>query len=122
MIWDFQDYLREQICSNKSIANELGIYFSVPSNSKFPYIYIGDFVCKDASVKLRRITEINFNIFIYYRDKRGKYYLRFAKEVENTLLLSEIIKIKYKGLKISSHSDGVTEHICLLYKALIEEV
>ena len=83
----FKQQLYDKIQAIKLSSNLQGIYFKVPTNSEFPYIYIGDFNVSDCSSKLKRKHEIRFKVVIYYRVQGAK----MRTEIFNQLSF-EIIK------------------------------
>lgn len=121
MINKIQDYILSKLASLTINHSINGIYLNVPANSKFPYIYIGDFSSKDLSVSGKKREEILFKIILYYRDKRIRYNYQLMKDVKNSLFSDEKILLYFLGEKLISDKDGITEQIILNYRAVIEE-
>lgn len=106
-----------------SIKNKVnGIYYHVPSNSYFPYIYIGDFYSKDRSVIGQEISHLNFKIIIYLRDKSLKPALELSKNIKKVLDINGEYKVAFIRCieeKISLQNDGITYQINMRFKAII---
>ena len=117
--------LQENIYQKLNIAeikNKVsGIYYYVPTNTKFPYIYMGDFYSKNKPIKSCRIEEINFKIVIYVRDKSLKSMLELGYFVKERLNSSDGIIIYYLDEKVSLQNDGITHQIAMNFKAIMEE-
>lgn len=116
MILYLQHYLYQQL-TNAIITDKItGIYYQVPANSNFPYIYLGDFHSKDASVKDKEKLIISFKLSIYLRDKSIKAMLELAQDIKLILKSNKLVMIKCFEEKIILQNDGVTQVIMLLFK------
>ena len=122
MITILQDYVLNKLADLASNEKLKGIYLNVPANSKFPYVYIGDFASKDLSVFSKKRVEINFKIILYHRDKRAKYNYEIIKEIKNRLISNENILIYFTSEKLITEKDGITEQIALSYRSIVEEL
>jgi hypothetical protein len=85
MILKLQQTIYNHLNQKKFTDQLKGIYYQVPSNSSFPYIYIGDFNAKDISTKDRQLAEITFKINIYLRDKNLRVMLELSSEIAQEL-------------------------------------
>lgn len=106
-----------------SIKNRVqGIYYQVPYNSYFPYIYIGEFHSKDRSVVNQEILDINFKIIIYLRDKSLKNMLDLSKNIKGVLNVNgedKVVLMRCLEEKIKLQNDGVTHQINMKFKAIV---
>ncbi len=122
MILYLQQFLYN-LLNNELINKKLqGVYFQVPANSYFPYIYIGNFNSKDISTKTEEIAEIHFKLIIYTRDKSLKSMLELSNIIKNMLNVNgqeKISLMKCMDEKLSLQNDGVTHQIILKFKALV---
>ena len=116
MILYLQQFIYQQL-NKKQITDKLvGIYYQVPANSIFPYIYIGDFHSKDISTKDREILDISFRLNIYLRDKNLKSMLELAEEIKETLKDNETMMMRCFEEKVILQTDGITQQIVMLFK------
>jgi hypothetical protein len=121
MILALQEIIYQKL-NIAEIKNKVsGIYYYVPSNTKFPYIYVGDFYSKNKSIKSSRIEEVNFRIIIYVRDKSLKSMLELGFFVKRRLNSSDGVIIYYLDEKVSLQNDGITHQIAMNFKAIMEE-
>ncbi len=106
-----------------SIKNQVkGIYYQVPYNSYFPYIYIGEFNSKNRSVVNQEILEVNFKIVIYLRDKSLKNMLKLSRNIKEILNINgedNVVLMRCLEEKISLQNDGVTHQINMKFKAVV---
>jgi hypothetical protein len=116
-------FLQEWLYSKLNVAqinqNITGIYYYVPANSKFPYLYIGDFYSKNRSTKTQHIEEIKFQIVIYSRDKGLKNILNLAQEIRKLIQSDQQFLINYLEEKIMLQNDGVTHQISMYFRAIV---
>lgn len=122
MILYLQEFLYKILNTGDITKKVKGVYFQVPSNSYFPYIYIGDFYGQDISNIAKKLEDINFKITIYVRDKSLKNTLELSEEIKRVLSIKErdkIAFIKFIEEKIITQHDGVTQEINMKFKALI---
>ena len=119
MILFLQEWLYSKLNIAKINQNITGIYYYVPSNSKFPYLYIGDFHSKNRSTKTQHIEEIKFQIVIYSRDKGLKNILNIAQEIRKLIHSDQQFLINYLEEKIMLQNDGVTHQISMYFKAIV---
>jgi len=99
-----------------------GIYYQVPVNTKFPYIYFGNFVSKDISAKDQRLQNISFKIVIYQRDQSLKSMLGITDKIIKKLSFTGdeyIVSTHCLEQKINLQNDGITHEIILMFKALV---
>lgn len=122
MILYLQKYIHK-ILSNEKITKAVnGVYFQVPSNNAFPYIYIGEFDVQDISTKAQIIEEISFAVSIYTRDKSLKAMLELAEEIKKILSIKSdkrIVLIKGVEDRLLPENDGVTHQFNMKFKAII---
>lgn len=122
MILYLQQFLY-QILNKEAINNQVnGVYYQVPANSSFPYIYIGDFNSKDISGMNQEIVEIHFKLVIYLRDKSLKSMLELSQEIKRVLTLNRKEKVALMRCveeKMSLQNDGVTHQINMRFKAVL---
>lgn len=117
MILNLQQFIYQQL-NQKNITDKIvGIYYQVPANSKFPYIYIGDFHSKDISTKDRERAEIYFKLSLYLRDKSLKSMLELGEDIKRELRSNEIMMIKCFEEKIILQNDGITQQIMMIFRA-----
>ncbi|MCT4635171.1 MAG: hypothetical protein N4A31_02850 [Rickettsiales bacterium] len=106
-----------------SIKNQVkGIYYQVPYNSYFPYIYIGEFNSKNRSVVNQEILDANFKIIIYLRDKSLKNMLEISRNIKGVLNINgedKVVLMRCLEEKISLQNDGVTHQINMKFKAVV---
>ena len=122
MILYLQQFIH-QILNNNSINKKVqGVYFQVPANSYFPYIYIGEFNSRDVSTKDMEIAEIRFKLVIYLRDKSLKSMLELSKEIKGILNINakdRVAFVKCVEEKVSLQNDGATHQISMEFRALV---
>ena len=117
MILKLQDFIYKKL---SNIAGKVvGIYFQVPANSKFPYIYIGDFHSKNKSTKQEIIEEIYFRLIVYSRDKSLKFMNELADDIKKLLYKNDGIIIHYMEEKVSLQNDGITHQVSMSFKAIL---
>ncbi|MEK6733483.1 MAG: DUF3168 domain-containing protein [Pseudomonadota bacterium] len=114
MILKLQEQLYKKLNINE-IASKASVYFQVPQNSKFPYIFIGDFLSKDKSTKTSKLEEINFKISIYFRDKNLRNMLMLSKEIRELLIAD---KINFLEQRVSILNDSITYSINMQFKTI----
>ncbi len=121
MMLGLQEILYKKL--NIDIINKYvkGIFYYVPPNSPFPYIYIGDFLNKDRSTKSHKINDIRFKIFLFTRDKSLKEALRISKTIQTILSSEKEQIINLIDEKINLQNDGITGQIILSFRAIIGE-
>lgn len=111
-----------QLLNKESITKHVqGIYYKVPPNSRFPYIYIGDFYSKNRSTRDQEINEIYFKINLYIRDKSIEFINIIEKEIKKSLQSNQETIISYIEEKLILQNDGITQKLGLTFKALITE-
>lgn len=122
MILYLQQFIYNKLDNNFIKDQVKGIYYQVPSNSYFPYIYIGDFNSKDRSVIGQKISYINFKVIIYLRDKSLKPTLELSQDIKGILNVEgedKVVFIRCIEEKISLQNDGVTHQINMKFKAVV---
>lgn len=119
MILALRERIYKKCYSDKELLDLVtGIYFQVPPNTKFPYIYIGDFHSKNISTKDQHIEEVNFKIVIYLRDKSDKLLLIISNKIKNILSCDSYNLLYFKELEINSQNDGLTKQVIISFRAL----
>lgn len=122
MILHLQEFLY-QVLNVEAINKRVkGIYFQVPSNSYFPYLYIGDFYGQDISNIGKKLEEINFKVTLYVRDKSLKNALELAEEIKAVLSVKErgkIAFIRFIEERVLTQNDGITQEINMKFKTVI---
>lgn len=96
-----------------------GIYFQVPQNSKFPYIYIGDFNHKNISTKDQNMANINFKLIVYSLDKSLKFITELSESIKKLLKPDVSILLNLVEEKISLQNDGLTYQIIMTFSSII---
>ena len=124
MILYLQQFIYQKL-NQPNISNQVnGIYYQVPANTKFPYIYFGNFVSKDISAKDIAFHDIRFKLTLYLREKSLKSMLLLTRIITQILSCNgkdKIISMRCLEQKINLQNDGVTHEIILSFKALVEE-
>ncbi len=121
MILFLQQYIYQLLNIDLITKNVKAIYYQVPDNSSFPYIYIGDFNSKYISSKDRVIAKVNFKLIIYLRDKSLKSMLLLSQEIKKILKVDQRMIMRCIEEKISLSSDGITKQINLTFKVILVE-
>jgi hypothetical protein len=120
MILGLQEIILDNLSKSEAAKRVEGIYYQVPSNSKFPYIYIGDFHSKDISTKTKERREINFKVSLYLRDKSQKFIIEMSESIRQSLKIKGLF-IKCLEEKMSLHSDGITRQITMIFKMVVND-
>lgn len=108
-----------KILANQDLQDKInGIYFTVPANTKFPYIYIGEFLSKDISTKDHLKTLIQFKLLIYSRDKNDKNILSLSDEIKSLFRAQNKNFYKIIDEKLTCQNDGITHQITLNLKTI----
>ncbi len=121
MILFLQQYIYQLLNIDLITKKVKAIYYQVPDNSNFPYLYIGDFNSKYISSKDRIIAKISFKIVIYLRDKNLKSMLLLSQEIKKILKIDHQMIIRCIEDKITINNDGITKQINLTFKAILVE-
>jgi hypothetical protein len=120
MILILQEYILASIKNIAIESNLNGIFLNVPQNSKFPYLYLGEFFARDISLMHQQREEVSFKIILFYRDKRAKNHYEIIKKIKSTLQSNQQISLQYESEKFITMTDGITEQIIINYKAMIK--
>ena len=121
MILFLQQYIYQLLNVDLITRNVKAIYYQVPDNSNFPYIYIGDFYSKYVSSKDKVIAKIHFKIAIYLRDKSLRSMLLLSEEIKKILKIDKQMIIRCVEEKITISNDGITKQINLIFKVILVE-
>lgn len=119
MILKLQQLLFQSLHCKEITDLVSGIYYQVPNDTKFPYIYIGDFISENISTKDQVIYKINFKLILYFR----------RKEMKIMMQLSELIKMKISRMEeknsinhlkdiVNLNNDGVTQQIIINFSTI----
>ena len=122
MILYLQQFIYKKLDKKFITYQVRGIYYQVPPNSYFPYIYIGEFNSKNRSVIGQQISMINFKITIYLRDKSLKPMLDLSRGIKNILNINgedKVASIRCVEENISLQNDGITHQINMKFKAIV---
>ena len=111
MILELQSLIYQKLNCLSILAKITGIYYHVPANINFPYIYIGDFH------NILKQDELSFKLTIFLREKSLKPMLELAKEIKSLLVSNLDITLKCLDEKIQLQNDGVTHQIILAFRA-----
>ena len=122
MILQLKDFIYKKLNVELITRNVTGIYFQVPSNNKFPYIYIGDFYHKNISTKDQNIGNIYFKIIIYSRDKSLKFMIDLSKNIKLQLKLDAGILINLVEENFNLQNDGLTHQIIMTFNSIIGDI
>lgn len=116
MILYLQELIYKQL-NVKEITDKVnGIYYHVPSNNSFPYIFIGDFYQCDISTKSLKRANIRFKLSLYLREKSLVSSLKLTKEVKVLLENNDQMIMKCYEEKITIQNDGITQQIIMSFK------
>jgi len=121
MILRLQEFIYKQLNTKEITDKENGIYYQVPANNNFPYLYIGDFHQRDSSTKTQERVEASFKLYLYLREKSLKNMLELAEVIKRKLTVNETIMIKCYEEKIVMQNDGTTQQIIIFCKARLEQ-
>ncbi len=114
-----QEYLLKKLNSIDTIETE-GIYTHVPSNNKFPYIHLGQFLLKNLSCKTQECYALFFNVNIYTRQRNYHQLLLIADAIKGALMHDDFLtNLEFISNDLEQKNDGVTSVASLKFKILL---
>jgi len=108
-----------------------GVYDCLPAgtsqNTAFPYITIGDAVCRDWSTRTTSGSELTFNINCWSRQSGRKECNEIMERVNYLLLQNElstqdhaVILVRFVSSQVTLEADGCTYKGVLQMRALLQ--
>lgn len=119
MILLLKNILSSKLKNDFLLGNVTGVFYYVPHNTKFPYVYIGDFQSKNISTKDQDLEEINFKLIIYSRNKSLEEILEIANILRKILKLDQKIILNFIDQKLTLQNDGVTHQLVMNFQSVL---
>jgi hypothetical protein len=114
-----QEYILKKLQAINTIETE-GIYTHVPSNNKFPYIHLGQFLLKDLSCKTQACYLLFFSVSIYSRQRNYQQLFAMADAIKSALMGDDfLVNLQFISHDIEQKTDGVTSVASLKFKILL---